>query len=49
MIPEINIESQKQVISHIEIINKTIEKYTSSNIQIKEKDIFSTIMKINGF
>ncbi len=49
MIPDIYIENQKQIMSHCEIFNKSIEKFTWSNIQIKEKDIFSTVMKINGF
>jgi hypothetical protein len=49
MIPDIYIENQNHIISHCEIFNKSIERFTWSNFQIKEKDIISTIIKINGF
>ncbi len=49
MIPDIYIENQKYILSHCDVFNETIEKYTWSNTQIREKDIFNTIMKINGF
>lgn len=48
-IPDIPIENQKKIISDCEVFNKTIERYTCSNTQIKETNIFSTVVKINGF
>jgi len=49
MIPNISLENQKQIMSHCDVFTKSIERYTCSNSQIREKDIFSTIVKINGF
>ena len=49
MIPNINKENQQQIISHCDVFSKSIERYTFSNSQIREKDIFTTVVKINGF
>ena len=48
-IPDIDFTSQNFLCSHIDIFNQTIEKYICSNNDIKQKDIITTISKINNF
>jgi hypothetical protein len=49
LIPDIDIVNQEHLCSHCEVFNKTIERLVSSNNEIKQKPIISTIIKINGF
>lgn len=48
-ISDIDIDSQKHLCSHCEVFNNTIEKYTCSNTDIKDKNIINTVIKINSF
>ncbi len=49
LLPEIDVENQNYLCSHCDIFNKTIDRLTCSNNEIKQKDIISTIVKMNGF
>lgn len=48
-IPNINIDNQKEIVDLCEKYDNDIKKYEFDNNNIKEKDIFTTILKLNNF
>jgi hypothetical protein len=47
-IPNIDINNQKEIITMCDNFDNNIEKYQFDNNNIRDKDIFATILKLNN-